>query len=62
MREIVFARSGVAACMVGPEPDNIAAIRAYEKAGMRHLRTVEVRGESEPEYLMGITPEELLGK
>ncbi len=61
MREIVFARSGVAACMVGPEPANTAAIRAYEKAGMRHLRTVDVLGEPHPEYLMGITREELLG-
>jgi RimJ/RimL family protein N-acetyltransferase len=56
LRDIVFAMPGVACCVIGPSASNATAIRAYEKAGFRHLKTVAVPGEEEPEYLMRITP------
>jgi RimJ/RimL family protein N-acetyltransferase len=41
------------ACFMGPEPDNRIAIRTYEKAGFRHLKTVRIPGgDTEYEYLM----------
>ncbi|HWF10171.1 MAG TPA: GNAT family N-acetyltransferase, partial [Bryobacteraceae bacterium] len=57
---VVFARPGTSSCVVGPEPANKAAIRAYEKAGFRYLKTVQIPGEPEPEELMGITIEEFV--
>jgi aminoglycoside 6'-N-acetyltransferase len=56
LREVVFAMPGVTSCIIGPAVSNASAIRAYEKAGFRHLKTVAVPGEDEPEYLMRITP------
>lgn len=58
LAEVVFA-AGARSCVVGPEPANQAAIRAYEKAGFRYLRTVTIPGEEQPEYLMSVTPEGL---
>ena len=51
--EIVFRMPGITECCVGPEPGNAVAIRAYEKAGFRHLKTVTVDGELE--YIMVAT-------
>ncbi len=59
MKAIVFADSAITSVIIGPEPKNHAAIRAYEKAGFRYLKTIQVPGEPEPEYLMRITPAEL---
>ena len=36
--EIVFARPGTVACIAGPESENVASIRAFEKAGFRAVR------------------------
>jgi len=58
--EIVFANPGVISCVIGPAVSNAAAIRAYEKTGFSHLKTVQVPGEPEPEYLMRITREEVI--
>lgn len=41
-----------ATCWIGPAVDNPRAIRAYERAGFEHVRTIDVPGESQPEYLM----------
>lgn len=57
--EIVFATTDVASCLIGPSEDNRAAIRAYEKAGFRYLKTVSVVDEPEPEHLMRIGRNEL---
>ncbi len=54
--DVVFQMPGVTYCIIGPAKSNAAAIRAYEKAGFRHLKTVAVSSEEEPEYLMRITP------
>ena len=53
LREIVFA-GGADRCVIGPSVKNAIAIRAYEKAGFRHFKTVTVGDEPEPEYLMRI--------
>ena len=54
----VFSDPGVEVCVIGPEPKNAAAIRAYEKAGFRFFKTIQVPGEPEPEHLMKMTREE----
>ena len=55
VREIVFARDEVTIAVIGPAAANASAIRAYAKAGFRHLKTVAVPGEADPEYLMTLT-------
>jgi RimJ/RimL family protein N-acetyltransferase len=57
--EIVFASEEIGCCIVGPEPQNTAAIRCYERAGFEYLKTVRVPNEPEPEYLMRIDRERL---
>lgn len=61
LAEVVFANDDVEVCVIGPESKNVAAIRAYEKAGFRYFKTIQVPGEPEPEYLMWITREDVLG-
>jgi len=59
LREVAFPFHGVDVCVIGPSVSNVAAIRAYGKAGFRPLREVTVPGENEPEYLMRLTRSEL---
>lgn len=59
LRQIVFGRLNATWCVIGPSPANHRAIRAYEKAGFRYLKTVHITGDDEGEYLMTITPETL---
>lgn len=59
LREIVFANPAIGSCILGPEPQNKAAIRAYEKAGFRYLKTVQIPDEEAPEYLMSISRNEV---
>lgn len=54
LKEIIFADTDIESCIVGPEPKNTSAIRAYEKAGFKYLKTVQLPDEPEPEYLMRI--------
>lgn len=58
-RRIVFTTPGITCCVVAPSVKNRSAIRAYQKAGFRHIKTVSVPGETEPEYVMIIWPDEL---
>ena len=58
LSEHVFSDPGIEVCVIGPEPRNAAAIRAYEKAGFRYFKEIQVPGEPEPEYLMKLTREE----
>lgn len=58
LRQVVFDLYGVASCVIGPSARNTIAIRAYEKAGFRYLKTVDAPGEDEPEYLMSIMRDE----
>ena len=39
---------------MGPNPNNIAAIKAYQKVGLVHLKTIFNPEENEEEYLMKI--------
>ncbi len=59
LREIVFGASNAGSYIIGPSVRNTSAIRAYEKAGFRYLKTVAVPDEPEPEYLMRMTPADL---
>jgi RimJ/RimL family protein N-acetyltransferase len=52
VHRIVFDGVTVPYCVIGPSVKNLSAIRAYEKAGFRHVKTVDVPGEDEPEYVM----------
>ena len=61
LSEQVFSDPRIAVCVIGPEPKNIAAIRAYEKAGFRFFKTIQVPGEPEPEYLMRLPRGEFEG-
>lgn len=54
LRDVVFVRADVDRCLIGPAVSNQAGIRAYEKAGFRHVHTVVVPDEAEPEYVMAI--------
>ena len=58
LSEHVFADPGVEVCVIGPEPKNVAAVRAYEKAGFRFFKTIQAPGEPEPEHLMKLTRRE----
>ena len=57
----VFSNPEIGVCVIGPEPNNAAAIRAYEKVGFRYFKTIQVPGEPEPEYLMKLSREEFEG-
>lgn len=54
LKDIVFRKETIDKVIVGLEPDNKAAIRVYEKAGFKYLKTVQIEGEKEPEYIMVI--------
>lgn len=60
MRTIVFDEPGVESCIIGPAMSNASAIRAYEKAGFRHLKTIMIPDEEEPERLMRIWRSEIV--
>jgi RimJ/RimL family protein N-acetyltransferase len=62
LREIVFAKPETESCILGPQPKNAVAIRAYEKAGFRYLKTIQVPDEPKPEYLMRITRAESMSQ
>ncbi len=61
LRDVVFAPDDVESCIIGPSVTNTSAIRAYEKAGFRYLKTIDVPDEDEPEYLMRIWRAEVVG-
>lgn len=56
---IVFGEPRISCCVIAPSVSNVSAIRAYEKAGFRHIKTVRVPQESEPEYVMIDWPDEM---
>lgn len=59
LRDVVFATLDVPSCIIGPAVNNRAAIRAYEKAGFKYLKTISAPDEPEPEYLMRIGRDEI---
>lgn len=50
----VFSDPAIRCCLLGPDAENHAAIRCYEKAGFRFLKQVHVPGEERPEWLMAL--------
>jgi RimJ/RimL family protein N-acetyltransferase len=55
LEQVVFVQPWAEACIVGPEPGNQVAIRAYEKAGFRYWKTVQIPGEPQPECLLSVS-------
>ena len=56
-----FPRYGVDLCVIGPSRSNHAAIRAYEKAGFRFLKTYLESDTREPEhYLMELSRQDFV--
>jgi RimJ/RimL family protein N-acetyltransferase len=60
LSEIVFFDSRHSKCIIDPEVENLAAIRAYEKAGFCYLRTLLDDGEGNAIHLMELRREELM--
>ncbi len=52
LEEQVFSLPVVTTCLLCPEPENERGIRAYEKAGFRHVKTVWVAEEKACAYVM----------
>ena len=52
LKEVVSAIYDVSVCTIDPEPANTVAIRAYEKAGFSHLKTVWNPIDSVLAYIM----------
>ena len=56
LRDVGFERYGVELCVIGPSTGNVAAIRAYEKAGFRFLKHyLEPETREPPHYLMELS-------
>jgi len=56
LRDVGFSRYGVDLCVIGPATSNVAAIRAYEKAGFRFLKNyLEPETREPPHYLMELS-------
>lgn len=52
VREVIFSRGPFVSVMLDPEPANQVAIRTYEKAGFRHVKTIWDRVDDKPGYIM----------
>lgn len=53
LSEIAFPQSKNTICIVGPDPENLSAIKAYSKVGFEYMKTVStLEGK---EYLMKIS-------
>ena len=52
VENVVFSDPTARSCVVDPSIRNVGGIRAYEKAGFVHLRTITVPGEPAQEYVM----------
>lgn len=59
LRRVIFTDGSMSCCVIAPVTTNTTAIRAYQKAGFRHVKTVNVPGEETPEYVMLLWPDEL---
>lgn len=51
LREHIFNLNRIVGCVIDPEANNKSAIRAYEKAGFKYLKT-QVPSQEETAYLM----------
>lgn len=55
LKSHVFSEASIESCIVDPLVTNTPAIRAYEKSGFKHLKTI---ADHEPKYLMIISRSE----
>jgi aminoglycoside 6'-N-acetyltransferase len=55
LKYYVFCNNLINRCIIGPEPKNLAAIKAYTKVGFKYIKTIQIPDEDEPEYIMEIT-------
>ena len=49
---LAFARYGLDYCVIGPNQKNVAAIRAYEKAGFRFLKEYREDDTVDPPHVL----------
>jgi RimJ/RimL family protein N-acetyltransferase len=61
LQHVVFARDEVVSCVIGPNADNLRAIRSYEKTGFRHFKTVFDPTANEHVHLMRVSREQVVG-
>ena len=54
LSEIIFANEKITTCIIGPEPKNTRAIKAYEKVGFKYVKIVQIPEEPDPTYIMEI--------
>jgi RimJ/RimL family protein N-acetyltransferase len=59
IEEVVFADESIMVCIIDPEPENTAAIRAYEKVGFDYFKSADT--SEGPVYLMKLRREAFLG-
>ena len=59
IKQVVFVDEKVTLCMIGPEPSNKRAIRAYQKVGFKHVQTLRICDETEETYVMELKRERL---
>ena len=55
LRDIVFAAPDVTGSLIDPDVTNQRAIRSYEKAGYRHVATIEHGSNARPIHLMYVS-------
>lgn len=60
LRTIVFDSQHATSCLIDPDARNTVAIRAYEKAGFRHLQTVRVSKDNNAVRLMRVDKADLI--
>jgi RimJ/RimL family protein N-acetyltransferase len=60
LMEIVFSDGNVAACIADPQLENTIAIKCYQKAGFRYLRTVWYEPDKQREDVYIISRHEFL--
>lgn len=51
LKDYVFKKLNVDICIIGPNPNNLTAIKAYEKVGFKYIKTI-INRDGEEEYLM----------
>ena len=59
LRDIVFTKYNVDCCIVDPHANNEIAIKAYNKAGFKYLKTVWYKKEGQQEHILRIYRDEI---
>jgi RimJ/RimL family protein N-acetyltransferase len=52
LNEIAFDLTKTSLALIGPEPKNKSAIKAYKKTGFKYFKTIHLDNEPEPEFIM----------